>query len=288
MAKDTFLYRKTTLNLRGKLFDLARPCVMGIINITPDSFYDNSRATSIDQALAKAERHLKEGAAFLDLGAYSSRPGAEHIHEDEELSRLIPFVEAIHKNFPEAFLSVDTFRAKVAAAAIASGAHVINDISAGELDEAMFDTIASLDVPYIMMHMKGTPQNMKDQANYTNIHIEVADYFSEKISRLTKMGVKDLVIDPGFGFSKTTEQNYELLQRLEDLQLFGRPVLTGISRKGMIYKTLEITAEESLNGTTALNTISLMKGASILRVHDVKEALECIILVDKMLQQHSD
>ncbi|MGY4385390.1 dihydropteroate synthase [Pedobacter sp. UYP24] len=288
MAKDTFLYRKTTLNLRGKLLNLARPCVMGIINITPDSFYTGSRASTTEQALVKAEQHLKDGAVFLDLGAYSSRPGAKDITEHEELSRLIPIVKAIHKNFPKAFLSVDTFRSEVAKAAIHSGAHLINDISGGSLDEAMFSTIAALNVPYIIMHMKGTPQTMKMEANYRDFRIEISNYFSEKIFVLKKLGVKDLIIDPGFGFAKTTAHNFELLNHLEDLQHFGYPLLSGTSRKGMIYKTLEVSADESLNGTTVLNTISLMKGASILRVHDVKEAIECIELTQKTLQEHSD
>ncbi len=288
MAKDTFLYRKTTLNLRGRLLDLAHPCVMGIINTTPDSFYSGSRASTIEQALVKAEQHLKEGALLLDLGAYSSRPGADDIYEDEELKRLIPVVEAIHKYFPEAFLSIDTFRSKVARAAINSGAHLINDISGGSLDEDMFTTVAELNVPYILMHMKGTPQTMKMEANYADFRIELSNYFSEKIFALKQLGIKDVLIDPGFGFAKTTAHNFELLSHLEDLQHFGYPLLSGISRKGMIYKTIGVSTEESLNGTTIANTISLMKGASILRVHDVKEAVQCILLVQKTIQEHSD
>ncbi|MHA4894436.1 dihydropteroate synthase [Pedobacter sp. PWIIR3] len=288
MAKDTFLYRKTTLNLRGKLLDLAYPCVMGIINITPDSFYGDSRVSTEQQAMNMAEKHLNEGAVFLDLGAYSSRPGAEDIDEEEELSRLIPMVEAIHKNFPEAFLSIDTFRSKVARAAVESGAHLINDISGGSLDDQMFETVASLQVPYVLMHMKGTPQTMKNEASYADFRMEVNNYFSDKIAALKQLGVKDVILDPGFGFAKTTAHNFELLNHLEDLQHFGYPLLSGISRKGMIYKTLEITADKSLNGTTALNTISLMKGASILRVHDVKEAVQCVTLVQKTLQEYPD
>ncbi|MBC7566691.1 MAG: dihydropteroate synthase [Pedobacter sp.] len=288
MAKDTFLYRKSTLNLQGKLVDLAIPSVMAILNITPDSFFKRSSVVSIDDAFFRIEEYLNEGAKFIDLGAYSSRPGATDITADEELQRLIPFVEAINKRFPEAVLSIDTFRAKVAKTAIEAGAHIINDISAGSLDEEMFDTIAVLNVPYIIMHMKGNPQNMQDFAHYKNISIEVSNYFSAKIAKLRSLGVKDVIIDPGFGFSKTIDHNYELLQHLEDLHIFGLPILVGVSRKGMIHKFLKTTATAALNGTSVLNTIALLKGANILRVHDVQEAKECINLVRKMQQQYSD
>jgi dihydropteroate synthase len=286
MAKDTFLYRKSTLNLGGKLVDLAIPTVMGILNITPDSFFKSSRVESIDEALFRVEEFLKQGARFIDLGAYSSRPGAADITVDLELQRLIPFVEAINKRLPEAFLSVDTFRSKVARAAIEAGAHMINDIGAGSLDEQMFQTVADLNVPYIMMHMKGNPQNMQGYADYKNISIEVSNYFSAKIHTLNLLGVKDVIIDPGFGFSKSIDHNYELLQHLEDLQIFGLPILVGVSRKGMIHKFLQTTAGEALNGTSVVNTISLLKGANILRVHDVREAIECINIVGKMQQQY--
>jgi len=288
MAKDTFLYRKSTLNLQGKLVDLAIPSVMAILNITPDSFFKGSRVDSIDDALFRVEEFLNEGAKFIDLGAYSSRPGATDITADEELQRLIPFVEAINKRFPEVALSIDTFRAKVAKTAIEAGGHIINDISAGSFDEEMFVTIAALNVPYIMMHMKGNPQNMQDFAHYKNISIEVSNYFSAKIAKLRSLGVKDVIIDPGFGFSKTIDHNYELLQHLEDLHIFGLPILVGVSRKGMIYKFLKTTAAAALNGTSVLNTIALLKGANILRVHDVQEAKECINIVRKMQQQYSD
>jgi dihydropteroate synthase len=285
MAKDTFLNAKRTLNVKGKLVDLALPRVMGILNLTPDSFYHHSRVSTVDDALRRAEGFLNEGAAFIDIGAYSSRPGAAEISPDEELQRLIPVIAAITKKLPEALLSIDTFRAKVAAEAIAAGAHIINDISAGGMDEAMFETIAALQVPYIIMHMKGTPQTMQKQAVYENLTLEIIDYFSAKIAELKKLGVHDVIIDPGFGFAKTLEHNYELMSQLQDLQVFGLPILTGISRKSMIYKLLNTTAAASLNGTTVLNTIALLKGASILRVHDVKAAAECIALIEKLQQK---
>ena len=285
MAKDTFLYRKSTLNLQGKLVDLAMPTVMGILNITPDSFFKDSRINTLDEALFRVEAFINEGAKFVDIGAYSSRPGAADITVDEELSRLLPFVEAIHKSFPEVNLSIDTFRAKVAKTAIEAGGHIINDISAGSLDEDMFTTVAALNVPYIIMHMKGTPQNMQEFASYSDVSIEVSNYFSSKIADLVALGVKDIIIDPGFGFSKTIDQNYELLQHLADLHIFGLPILVGVSRKGMIHKFLKTTAADALNGTSVVNTIALLKGANILRVHDVKEAAECIALVQKM-QEH--
>jgi dihydropteroate synthase len=286
MAKDTFLYRKSTLNLQGKLVDLAMPSVMGILNITPDSFFKGSRVESIDDALFRVEDFLRQGAKFIDLGAYSSRPGAADITAEEELQRLIPVVEAISKRMPEAILSIDTFRANVARNAIQAGGHIINDISAGSLDEEMFETVAALNVPYIIMHMKGNPQNMREFAEYKNISIEVSNYFSARIAKLKALGVKDIIIDPGFGFSKTLDHNYELLQNLQDLHIFGLPILVGVSRKGMIHKLLKTTAAAALNGTTVVNTIALLKGANILRVHDVKEASECIALVQKMQQQY--
>jgi dihydropteroate synthase len=284
MAKDTFLNRKITLNLKGELLDLSRPCVMGILNLTPDSFYSNSRMGSVDAALERAEICLKEGAAFIDIGAYSSRPGAAGVTTDEELRRMIPAIAAISKRFPEAKLSIDTFRAKVARESIAAGAHVVNDISGGNLDELMFETVAALNVPYILMHMQGTPQTMQQKPVYKNIGLEVVDYLAEKVNALKALGVKDIILDPGFGFAKNTTHNYQLMNQLENLGVFGLPVLVGISRKSMIYKLLGTTADEALNGTTALNTIALQKGAAILRVHDVKAAVECISIVEKMQQ----
>lgn len=282
MAKDTFLNRKSTLNCKGQLVDLNIPVVMAILNITPDSFYGNSRINTVDKSLKATESFINEGATFIDLGAYSSRPSAAEVSIDEELHRLIPVVESISKTFPQALISVDTFRAKVAEQAVFAGAHLINDISAGNLDEAMFQTVAKLQVPYVMMHMKGTPQSMQQNPTYHDIVIEVSDYFSEKISELTKLGVKDIMIDPGFGFAKTLDHNYELLQQLDALNLFNLPVLVGFSRKSMITKALNIDAENALNGTTVLNTAALLKGASILRVHDVKEAIECIKLTERI------
>jgi dihydropteroate synthase len=282
MAKDTFLNRKSTLNCKGKLVDLATPVVMAILNLTPDSFYSSSRFNAIDEALKATENFVNEGATFIDLGAYSSRPGAADVSLQEELNRLIPVVEAISKSFPQTLISVDTFRAKVAEEAILAGAHLINDISAGNLDEAMFQTVANLQVPYVMMHMQGSPQTMQKNPIYDEIVSEVHQYFSEKIATLTKLGLKDIIIDPGFGFGKTIQHNYQLLQQLEALNFFNLPILVGFSRKSMITKVLGIDTENALNGTTILNTTALLKGASILRVHDVKEAMECIRLTEEL------
>ncbi|WP_113637716.1 dihydropteroate synthase [Nubsella zeaxanthinifaciens] len=283
MAKDTFLNRKHTLNCKGKLIDLSQPAVMAILNITPDSFYSASRAGSVEQALRHTESFLEHGAKFIDVGAYSSRPGAADVNEAEEITRLVPIVSAINKTFPEAIISVDTFRAKVAEEGINSGAHIINDIAAGNLDEKMFETVARLRVPYIMMHMQGTPQTMQQNPTYENVSKEVFAYFSEKISTLQNLGVKDMVLDPGFGFAKTLEHNYQLLKDLQLLNFFELPVLVGISRKSMITKALDIKTEDALNGTTVLNTAALLKGANILRVHDVKEAVECVKLISRLV-----
>ncbi|MDP9082005.1 MAG: dihydropteroate synthase [Bacteroidota bacterium] len=276
MAKDTSFRKKVTLNAGGKLIDLSKPKVMGIINLTPDSFFAGSRKQGIDAALQQAEKMLTEGADFLDLGAYSSRPGADDISMQEETDRLLPVVEAMASGFPEAILSIDTFRSPVAEAAIRAGAHIINDISGGQLDADMFATVARLQVPYILMHMRGNPQNMQQLTNYEDIFGEVYDYFANRYYQLKQLGVHDVVIDPGFGFAKTPEQGYALMNRLQDFDMLGLPVLAGISRKKMIYGQLSITAAEALNGTTALNTIALTKGANILRVHDVKEAVEAV------------
>jgi dihydropteroate synthase len=276
VAKDTFFRKKGTINAGGKLIDLTVPKVMGIINITPDSFYAGSRRQDTSSALDQAAKMLSEGADFLDIGAYSSRPGATDISEQEELDRLLPVVEAIIKNHPDAILSIDTFRSKVAEAAINAGAHIINDISGGSLDENMFATVARLKVPYILMHMKGTPQNMNQMAQYDNVFLEVLDYFSARIHKLSQIGVHDIIIDPGFGFAKKQEHSYALMNRLQELSMLGFPVLVGVSRKRMVYHVLGATADEALNGTTALNAIALTKGANILRVHDVKEAVEAV------------
>jgi len=280
MAKDTFFNKKTTLNAGGKLIDLSTPKVMGIINLTPDSFFAGSRKPAVEDALHQVEKMLGEGAAFLDLGAYSSRPGAEDISVQEETDRLLPVVETIVKNFPDAVLSIDTFRAAVAEAAINAGAHIINDISGGQLDDNMFAKVARLKAPYILMHMKGNPKTMTGLATYENVFGEVFDYFATRIHQLKHLGVNDIIIDPGFGFAKTPQQGYQLLNRLNEFQQLGVPVLAGVSRKKMIYGTLGITADEALNGTTVLNTIALMKGAAILRVHDVKEAVQAVQLFE--------
>lgn len=282
MAKDTFLNRKQTLNCKGKVVDISQPSVMAILNLTPDSFYQNSRAKSIDDALGRVEHFVKAGAKFIDLGAYSSRPGAAEVSEEEELQRMVPTIKAINKSFPEVLLSVDTFRAKVAEEGIHAGAHLVNDIAAGNLDEKMLETVAKLQVPYIMMHMKGTPQNMQDSPTYENITKEVFVYFNEKIKTLQNLGVKDIILDPGFGFAKTLDHNYQLLKEMELLNFFELPLLVGFSRKSMITKALGIKTEEALNGTTVLNTAALLKGANILRVHDVKEAVECVELVSRI------
>ena len=286
MAKDTFFQIKTSLNVGGKILDLSAPKVMGILNITPDSFFEGSRTQSEKEILTQAEKMLTEGADILDLGAYSSRPGATDISVEEESQRLIPAVKLIVKHFPEAVISVDTFRASIAKKAIESGAHIINDISGGNLDQEMFKTVGKLGVPYILMHMKGTPQTMKDLTDYVDLCSEIKLYFSEKIAQLKQVGVKDIVLDLGFGFAKNIPQNFELLKQLADFRTLGFPILAGLSRKSMIYKTLDIDANEALNGTTVLNTIALLNGASILRVHDVKEAREAILLINKINPFH--
>jgi dihydropteroate synthase len=280
--KSTVFQQKLTLNVRGTLLDLSKPKIMGVLNLTPDSFYDGGRNNSLADALRKTEQLLSEGADLLDLGAYSSRPDAEHITEELEFERMIPVIRAIAKEFPKALLSVDTFRSGIAKAAVGEGADLINDISAGAMDSDMFKTIAELKVPYIMMHMRGTPQTMASQTNYTNLIVEIAQYFAEKIQALKELGVKDLIIDPGFGFAKTLEQNYELLGKLEHLKITGHPILAGLSRKSMIYKLLDTDAEHALNGTTAANTIALLNGATILRVHDVQAAIEAVKIVEQV------
>ncbi|MEJ7692350.1 dihydropteroate synthase [Daejeonella sp.] len=280
--KNTVFQQKLSLNIRGNMMDLSKPKVMGILNLTPDSFYDGGRNNNPTKALKKAEEFLSESADILDLGAYSSRPGAEHISEKEELERLIPVISAIIREFPQAVLSIDTFRSAVAKAAVNVGAHIINDISAGELDKEMFGTVASLGVPYILMHMKGTPQTMTSQTDYHDITTEVCRYFASKIAELKELGVKDMIVDPGFGFAKTPDQSYELLKNLSHLKITGQPVLAGLSRKSMIYKTLGTDSDNALNGTIAANTIALMKGANILRVHDVRAAREAITIFQKV------
>lgn len=253
---------------------------MGILNLTPDSFYDGGSYEKMDDALRQVEKMLEEGATFIDVGAYSSRPGATHISEAEEQNRLIPVIQKLVESFPEIILSIDTFRASVARASINAGASIINDISAGNLDDQMMARVGELCVPYIMMHMRGTPQTMKSLTDYEDVTKEVIHYFSERIAMARTHKINDLIVDPGFGFAKTIQQNFELLAQLNHFRMLDVPVLAGVSRKSMIYKTLGKTVSEALNGTTALNMIALQNGAKILRVHDVKEAMECIKLYE--------
>jgi dihydropteroate synthase len=269
-----------TLNCKGTLIDLATPKVMGILNITPDSFYDGGNLTNERLILAQAEKMLKQGATFLDIGGYSTRPGAEEVSETEELQRVLPTIEAILKQFPEALISIDTFRSEVAKKCVEAGAVMVNDISAGNLDANMMEVVAALKVPYVMMHMKGNSKTMVSLSEYNNLTKEVLFYFSEKLAEIRTLGINDIIIDPGFGFAKTRQHNFELINNLELFNMLETPLLVGISRKSMIYKTLQTTPEEALNGTTALHSIALLKGANILRVHDVKEAIECVILLE--------
>ena len=272
----------TTINCKGNLIDLSTPKVMGIINLTPDSFYDGGKLTSEKEILLKAEQMLKEGATFLDLGAYSSRPGAQFVSEKEEIDRVLPVIKILLNEFPETLLSIDTFRSNVADESISAGASLINDISAGKLDDHMFKIIAQHQVPYVMMHMRGTPELMMKNTDYTDLTKEVLYYFSERIAKARSFGINDLIADPGFGFSKTLDQNYELFNDLELFRNLNVPLLLGISRKSMIQKKIKTTAANSLNGTTALHAIAIQKGASILRVHDVKEAFETINLLQNL------
>ncbi|MCZ8371652.1 dihydropteroate synthase [Phocaeicola sp. KGMB11183] len=276
------------INVNGRLMDLSCPQVMGILNVTPDSFYAGSRKQTEEEIAARAQQILAEGGSIIDIGAYSSRPNAEHISAEEEMKRLRNGLEIIGREHPDAVLSVDTFRADVARMCVEEyGVAIVNDIAAGNMDSEMFSTIARLGVPYIMMHMQGTPQNMQQHPHYEDVLREVLYYFSEKVQRLRDMGVKDIILDPGFGFGKTIEHNYELLNKMEEFAIFELPLLVGVSRKSMIYKLLGITPEEALNGTTVLHTIALMKGANILRVHDVKEAVEAVRLTTAMREQSS-
>lgn len=271
-----------TINCKGELVDLSVPKVMGILNLTPDSFYDGGKYKDEAAILKQIEMMLEDGATFIDMGAYSSRPGAEHVDADEELKRMLPIIELILKNFPDTLISVDTFRSKVAAESLERGAAIINDISAGNLDTEMFSTVANYQVPYIMMHLKGTPQSMQKEAIYDDLIKDLRFYFSKKMQETTSKKINDIIIDPGFGFAKTTAQNYTLLNHLDLFKTFGVPLLIGLSRKSMIYKVLNSSPKEALNGTTALHTVALLKGANILRVHDVKEAVECVKLVEAL------
>tara|TARA_Y100000385_G_scaffold282712_1_gene337597 strand:+ start:6835 stop:7659 length:825 start_codon:yes stop_codon:yes gene_type:complete len=267
-----------TLNCNGKLIDLNTPKVMGILNVTPDSFYDGGKFKNDKSILIQVEKLLNEGATFVDIGAYSSRPGADYVSEEEELKRLIPIVSLVIEAFPDACLSIDSFRSRVLKESVNAGAAMSNDISAGQLDPLMLETVGKLEVPYIMMHMRGTPQTMQQMTNYSDIIKEIYRYFSERIEEAKKQHIKDLILDLGFGFSKTTEQNFKLLNTLDFYTNLNHPILAGVSRKSMIYKTLNTTAEKALNGSSALHMVALEKGAKLLRVHDVKEAVECIKL----------
>ncbi|MDO6492341.1 MULTISPECIES: dihydropteroate synthase [unclassified Cellulophaga] len=267
-----------TINCNGNLIDLSTPKVMGILNLTPDSFYDGGSYKDENDIVTKVDKMLADGATFIDVGAYSSRPNATNISVDEEINRIVPVVKLLVKKFPGIILSIDTFRSAVAKACLNDGAALINDISAGALDDKMMSVIAEYKVPYIMMHMRGTPETMQQLTTYTNVTLDIKQYFAKKLAEARALGIIDLVVDPGFGFAKTTEQNFSVLQNLDLFKTMNVPVLAGISRKSMIYKTLDTTANNALNGTTALNTIALTKGANILRVHDVKEAVECITL----------
>ncbi|MDO8967580.1 MAG: dihydropteroate synthase [Algoriphagus sp.] len=282
-TEDKLFPQKYTLQIKGRIVCLDKPQVMGILNLTPDSFFTESRVNKNREAiLEKAGKMIYEGADFLDLGGYSSRPGAVDISIQEEIDRVVPAVEVIRKEFPDILLSIDTFRSKVAQEAVFAGADIVNDISAGNLDEAMLPMIASLGVPYIAMHMKGNPQNMLSQSNYSDILREILHYFAEKVDLIRKLGIKDVIIDPGIGFAKTIEQNFYLLKNLKSFETLGFPLLVGVSRKSMIYKTLQIDTTNALNGTTALNMFALLQGANILRVHDVKEAKETVKLFERL------
>lgn len=277
------LPQQTTLNCNGTLLDLSEPKIMGVVNLTPDSFYEQSRAQTQADIQRKAEQMLTEGASILDLGAYSSRPNAEHITEEEEWKRFQPALATLRKDHPNALLSIDTFRATIAERAVNEyGANLINDISAGEMDANMFSTIAKLGVPYIMMHMQGTPQNMQDNPVYDDLLADIRNYFTPKLRQLKQLGVRDIIIDPGFGFGKTIDHNYELVSRLGGFSIFEQPILVGVSRKSFIYKLLNTEPADSLNGTTAINMIALQKGVKLLRVHDVKEARELVQLCEKL------
>ena len=271
-----------TINCKGNLVDVSSPKVMGILNITPDSFFDGGKFQNGKEILLQTEKMLFEGATFIDVGAYSSRPGSQHISEAEELKRIVPVIELLIKNFPEIIISVDTFRSKIAKETVDAGAAIINDISGGKMDAKMFETVADLQVPYILMHMLGTPQNMQQNPVYKNVIQEIISFFAEQIFKLHELKLNDIIIDVGFGFGKTNQHNFEILKNLSLFESLDTPILAGISRKSMLYKTLDISAQEALNATTSANTIALLNGATILRVHDVKEAIEAVKIVEQL------
>lgn len=271
-----------TINCKGQLISLRQPKIMGILNITPDSFFDGGKYKDAKSVLKQVEKMNTDGATFIDVGAYSTRPGAQEIDEQLELKRITPIIELILKEFPNTNLSIDTFRSVVAKECIHIGASIINDISAGLLDQNMLPTVAALNVPYIMMHMRGTPKNMQENTTYIDLVKEITSFFAERLSVAKSLGIKDIIIDPGFGFAKTLEQNYSLLRNMSQLRILDHPILAGISRKSMIYKLLETTPQNALNGTTALNMVCLQHGAQVLRVHDVKEAIQCVQLYEQL------
>jgi dihydropteroate synthase len=271
-----------TINIKGNLLDISSPIIMGILNVTPDSFYDGGFYNSKSKVIDQVKKMVSDGASIIDIGGYSSRPGAEEISIDTELKRVLPVIKLIKKKYPKILISIDTFRSEVAKLSVECGADIINDISGGSLDSKMYKTIAKLNVPYIIMHMKGNPGNMMEKTNYKDIFGELNKYFNEKISLAESFGIKNIIIDPGFGFSKTKKQNFDILNNLNLFNQHNRPILVGISRKSMIYKTLNTTPDNSLNGSTVLHTVSLLKGAKIIRTHDVKQANECIRLVSEL------
>ena len=270
-----------TLNCKGKLLVIDQPIVMGIINITPDSFYSESRSHSIDEILFRAEKMISDGATILDIGGQSTRPKSNQIPAEEEMERVLPAIEAIHRQFPEQIISVDTFYSQVARQAIGAGASIINDVSAGSVDDELLPAVAELKVPYVLMHMLGKPQTMQQNPEYKNVILEVFDFLNFKIAELVKMGIHDIIVDVGFGFGKTSTHNFQLLRELSYFKQLGKPVMVGLSRKATIYKTLGIAPDEALNGTTVLHTIALLNGATILRVHDVREAIQAVKLVSE-------
>lgn len=282
------LYKARYINVKGKLLDLSTPKVMGILNITSDSFYQGSRFNEEKDIIKAAVMMTEDGADILDVGGYSTRPGAQEILPEDEKSKVLKAIKLIYRELPEAVISVDTFRAEVAMEAVNDcGASIINDISGGESDPKMFSVVEKLNVPYILMHMQGNPRSMQDNPVYDDVVADILRWFGEKIFRLQSAGVKDIIIDPGFGFGKTIAHNFEMLHRLGDFSIAGLPVLVGISRKSMIWKTLKITADEALNGTSVLNSVALLNGADILRVHDVKEAVQCVKLIEKVKKEQS-
>ena len=276
-----FLKRKNTINLNGQILNLAQPVVMGILNVTPDSFFDGGKYKTEKKVIHRAEEILEQGGTVIDIGAISTQPGSEAISTKDEIDRLLPAVKAVRKNFPDAFISIDTYRSWVALKVIEDcGPCMVNDVSGGNFDAHMFDTVGKLGVPYILMHMQGTPLKMQENPEYDDIIRDISLFFTDRVKKLTKAGVKDVIIDPGFGFGKTLEHNYELLNRLDSFKVFQLPLLVGVSRKSMIYKLLNTNPEEALNGTSVINTLALMGGADILRVHDVREAVEAIRIMN--------